>query len=80
MKKFFELLFAPFKSQLEVSVDWVALAKFVLWFFNRVTPAAIAEQLDPVFKGKVLFEKIDDLIILGWLNDVKTWAEEKVKE
>lgn len=79
MKKLFETLFAPFKSQLEVNVDWKALADFVLWFFNRMPMAEIAERLDPVFKGKALFEKIDDFLILEWLKDAKKWAEEKVK-
>lgn len=80
MKKFLELLVAPFKSQLEVSIDRIALAKFVLWLFSRISPAEIAERFDPVLKGKVLFEAIDDKIIFRWLMDVRKWAEEKIKE
>lgn len=79
MKKIFEVLIAPFKSQLEVEIDWKALKDFVLWALNKLGMAEIAERADPVFKGKTLFEAIDGKIIFGWLVNLKKWAEGKVK-
>jgi len=79
MKQFLDIFIKPLLKQFEFEFDIKALAKFILWLFRRVTPAAIAEQLDPVFKGGKLFERVDDIAILDQLNRLKKWAEDKAK-
>lgn len=78
LKTLFSSLLKPFKDQLKVSVDWLELAKFVLWVFGTLKMKEVTDRLDRIIKGKALFEAVDGLVIKGWLNDAYEWATQVV--
>jgi hypothetical protein len=81
MKQLLDLFIKPIISKIikefEFEIDRKALKSFILWVFSRLPIAEIAERADPIFKGKTLFEKVDDIGIFELLTRLKKWAEER---
>jgi hypothetical protein len=80
MKKILNLFFSGIKNQFKAEIDQKALAEFIVWLCQRIPIAEMAERLDPVLKGKKLFEAIDDKIIFEFLQSIREWAKNKLKE